>query len=205
MTASAFGYLYKEIGNPDSLGRAYDQVLRDLFESPLWERGTVESRRVLWSHGPQARTEDIRAFHSPGLYLWGIEDRPLYIGKTRGSFGKRFARYIWHERSQCNLAKNFESALVSDGLDGFPAEIRDWYARQFRGSKVRLRGAVRFAKEGIARVWFALFPHNGLAEIEELERALVPVAEAWNVYWGLQPLLNVEFNRRKTKPNSSET
>jgi hypothetical protein len=77
--------------------------------------------------------------------------------------------------------------------------MREWYARQFRGSQARLRGAVRFAKEGISGVWFALFPHETPAEIEELERALVPIADKWNQERGLRPLLNVEFNRRKGK------
>ncbi len=201
MATSAFGHLYRAVGDSHSLEVAYDKVLRDLFESPLWESGTIELRRVLWSHGWQARTENMTAFGSPGLYLWGIKDRPLYIGITRGSFSKRFSRYIWHARSQCNLAHEFEAALVSDDINGFPAEIREWYAQQFGGSKVRLRGAVRFAEEGIADVWFALLPHNDPAEIEELERALVPVAEAWNNRRGVQPLLNVEFTRRKTQRN----
>jgi hypothetical protein len=199
---SAFGRLYQAVGDSDSLEAAYDKVLKNLFESPFWESGTVELRRILWGQGQEARTQD--AFGSPGLYLWGIETRPLYIGITRGSFRKRFSRYIWHERSQCHLAQQFEASLVSDGIDGFPAEVREWYARQFRGSEVRLRGAVRFAKEGIAGVWFALFPHNSPAEIEDLERALVPVAEAWNHRQSLRPLLNVEFNRRENKRTSSD-
>jgi hypothetical protein len=204
MALSAFGHLYGAVGDSDSLAAAYDKVLRDLFESPFWESGTVGLRRVLWSQGRQARTEDIRAFGSPGLYLWGIEDRPLYIGITQNSFRKRFSRYIWHPRSQCNLAQEFEASLVLHDINGFPAKIRAWYARQFGGSEVRLRGAVRFAKEGIVGVWFALFPHNSPAEIDELERALVPVAEAWNQHRGLRPLLNIEFNRRKTKRTSDE-
>jgi hypothetical protein len=64
---------------------------------------------------------------------------------------------------------------------------------------VRLRGAVRFAEEGIRDIWFALFPHDRSAEIVELERAIVPIAEAWNLDRGIRPLLNVEFNRRKEK------
>lgn len=197
MAPSTFGRLYDAVGDSDSLEAAYDVVLRNLFESPLWESGTVELRRILWSQGRQARSQD--AFGSPGLYLWGIETRPLYIGMTLGSFRKRFSRYIWQERSQCNLAEKFEASLVSDDINGYPAEIREWYARQFRGSEVRLRGAVRFAREGIAGVWFALFPHNRPAEIKHLERALVPVAGAWNHRRSLRPLLNVEFTRRETK------
>jgi hypothetical protein len=199
MTPSAFGHLYEAVEVSDSLRAAYDKFLSDLFDGPFWENGIVESRRILWSDGRQALIGDTKAFASPGLYLWGIEKCPLYIGITRGSFRKRFSRYIWHERSQCNLAKEFEASLRSDAINGFPPHIREWYARNYRGSEARLRGAVRFAKEGIERIWFALLPHNSPAEIERLERALIPVAEAWNAKWGLDLLLNVEFNRRRPK------
>src|SRR6266404_142705 len=36
-----------------------------------------------------------------------------------GSFSKRFSRYIWHERSQCSLAQNFEATIASEGINGF--------------------------------------------------------------------------------------
>ena len=199
MTPSAFDHLYEAVEDSESLRAAYDKFLGDLFEGPFWENGTVEFRRVLWSHGRQALIGDTKAFASPGLYLWGIEKRPLYIGITRGSFRKRFSRYIWHERSQCNLAKEFEAPLRSDDIHGFPPHIREWYARNYRGSEARLRGAVRFAKEGIEGIWFALLPHDSLDEIERLERALIPVAEALNAKGSLGLLLNVEFNRRRAK------
>ena len=198
MTRSAFGHLYEAVEDSDSLRAAYDKFLSDLFGRPFWENGTVEFRRVLWSHGRQALIDDATAFASPGLYLWGIDNRTLYIGITRKSFHKRFSRYIWHERSQCNLAKEFEASLRSDAINGFPPRIREWYAGNYRGD-ARLRGAVRFAKEGIERVWFALLPHNSPTEIERLEQALIPEAEAWNAKCGLELLLNVEFNRRKAK------
>jgi hypothetical protein len=137
-----------------------------------------------------AQTEDSETFESPGIYLWGVEDRPLYVGITRESFSKRFSRYIWSDRSQCNLAQRFEATLISTGIDGLPPEITDWYAQNFRGSKVRLRGAVRFAEEGIAKIWFALFPHNSVAEIRPLEQTLIPVADEWNKSHGLGQLLN---------------
>jgi hypothetical protein len=141
----------------------------------------------------QARIEDRDAFESPGLYLWGVKKRPLYIGITRASFGRRFNRYIWSKRSQCNLAQEFEAALISKGIAGFPIEILE-YAQQSLGSNVRLQGACRFAQEGIAKVWFALFPHLIVAEIEHLERALIPLASKWNESKNFGPLLNKAFN-----------
>ncbi|HEV3482592.1 MAG TPA: hypothetical protein VGR97_09715 [Candidatus Acidoferrales bacterium] len=190
MKQSAFNRLYEVVGNSDRLLVAYDNVLSDLFKNTFWQEGPTELRRVLWNQGRRAQVEDSETFESPGLYLWGSKDIPLYIGITRGSFSKRFVRYIWSERSQCNLAQQFEAALRSMGIDGFPPEIRDWYARNFGGSTVRLEGAVQFAKAGIAEIWFALFPHATVAEIRVLEQALIPVAEKWNENRGLGKLLN---------------
>jgi hypothetical protein len=147
---------------------------------------------LVWSQGRKALSEDSEVFGSPGLYLWGIDNRPLYVGITRTAFRKRFSRYIWNKRSQCKLALRYGTALRSDGINGFPVEIRDWYARSFRGSKVRLVGAVRFAQEGIDEVWFALFPHGNAEEIGVLEEAVIPLAQRWNSDHTLLPLLNIQ-------------
>jgi hypothetical protein len=192
MTPSLFVRLYEASTNA-RLDAVYDKVLGELFQNPDWESGPTALKRVRWVHGKRARAEDNETFRSPGLYIWGVEDRPLYVGITCSSFGSRFKRYIWSKKSQCNLAVEFETALISnDGIKGFPPEIINWYARNYPGNSVRLHGSARFAKEGIAKVWFALFPHNSpdVAEIRALERALIPVARKWNEVRGLRHLLN---------------
>lgn len=201
-TASTFERLYKSMKNSDLI-EVYGSVLEELFRNPSWERGSgpVERQRIPWENGEDARTEDKESFNSPGLYIWGIDRKPLYVGITRGSFRKRFSRYIWSKYSQCKLAYKYEATLVSNGIDGFPDDIRDWYKRRFGNSKVRLNGAVRFAEEGISGIWFALLPHKHKDDIEELERALIPVAAEWNrknrKIWKKNELINVEFNRQK--------
>jgi hypothetical protein len=122
--------------HPRRLAAAYDHVLRDLFQNPFWDSGAIDLRRVLWNQGRRARDEDRETFRSPGLYLWGVEERPLCIGITRGSFRQRFSRYIWQRQSQCNLAQEFGPTLRLKGIEGFPPEIRDWYAKSYRGSTV---------------------------------------------------------------------
>ena len=69
---------------------------------------------------------------------------------------------------QCKLAKQFEAALASKGIDGFPRAVRNWYKQSYGGSTVRLLGAVRFSKEGIDKIWFALFPRSGRGDIRDL-------------------------------------
>ena len=189
--ASPFGRLYKVIGDPARLEKAYDSVLRELFENPFWSSGPSTLQRVLWTDGPRARIEDRTAFGSPGLYLWGAKKRPLYLGITRGTLDRRFYRYIWGYRSQCSLAREFGGELRPNG---FPVEVRDWYSERFGNSTVRLRGAERFAQEGIDNIWFALFPHHGVGQIRGLERALVHrdsgAAVKWNRDHRMPMLLN---------------
>lgn len=193
---SEFARLHNVVLDEALLPEAYDRFLNDLFEHPFWTRGSVAMQRVAWSEGRRARKEDPESFGSPGLYIWGAQERPIYIGKTEKTFGDRFSRYIWDPRSQCNLAKEYASRLLTDDINGFPTEVRDWYDKQFRGSKVRLSGAVRFAKEGIDDIWFALLPNHDPSEIKALEPAVIQVAQKWNQSNNLDRLLNVDFNRQ---------
>ena len=200
-----FLFLYEAAGSKPELLAAYDSFLRSLLSFGTWESGAVIGRRVLWNSGELARKEAPGEFASRGLYLWGAERRPLYIGITLRSFGKRFSRYIWSSRSQCKLSQDYEVALRERGLEGFPESVRSWYERRHKHSTVRLRGAVRFAEEGIGRVWFTLLPHDVPSEITELERSVVPVAEAWNFEAGFRPLLNVELKIRRPSRHECET
>lgn len=200
---TAFERLFDSINDSKALYEKYDSIIKDLCKNEsFWNNGPIGLQRILWTEGEKARTdEDTKIiFNSAGLYLWGIKDRPLYIGITRNSFRKRFYRYIWSKRSQCNLAKEHESSLLeSKNFDGFPPDITDWCNKTLRGNSVRLKGAVRFANEGISGIWFALLPHTNLEEIGQLEKALIPVAEKWNRNHPDKPnpLLNREYNSKK--------
>lgn len=196
MHGSAFQLLFQKLGSPTELYQAYQEFLLGLFSSPVWSGGRATGKRVHWSLGEQARRHDRETFSSPGVYLWGAEEQPLYIGITRGTFSRRFSRYIWQTKSQCKLAQEHREVLVEKRLAGFPVEIREWYRSHFKGSTVRLQGAVRFAEEGIDKIWFTLLPHSVTSEIASLEPALVEVAESWNRAHGLRRLLNIEFNSK---------
>jgi len=196
---SDFELLRSALQNDDMLLETYDRYLAELFSRPFWTSGSGAACRIKWLCGKDARREERQSFENPGVYIWGIEERPLYIGITSGKFSRRFSRYIWSERSQCNLAQEYAPRLIADGIQGFPLAVRDWYARHYRGSTVRLRGAVRFANEGIDDVWFALLPHTNKSEIKVMEPALIRVAQRWNENKGFGSLLNVEFNREAKK------
>lgn len=189
---SAFARLLADSDDQFRLLRAYDRLLKKLFANEEWQRGSVLLKRIPWEKAHDLRRQTNGLFDSPGLYIWGVDRRPIYIGITRNRFGKRFRRYIWHEWSQCNLAKQYETVLKKQGVNGFPKQIKTWYRKNFGTSTVRLNGAARFAEEGIGDIWFALFPHANVKDIRKLERALIPVAEAWNALHGYRRLLNIQ-------------
>lgn len=178
--------------NPDRLADLYSGWLAGLFDRGYWTPGMDAGHRIPWRRGEEARDELIDRFDSPGIYLWGARETPLYVGMTRSTFGRRFGRYIWGKRSQCKLAARYEDDLIGHGIDGFPGEVREWYERGYGSSTVRLDGAVAFAQAGIDDVWFALLPADDADNVKAVEEALIPVAARWNREDGHPELLNVQ-------------
>ena len=183
--------LYKMLNNSigSNLNDSYSLFISSLLDSKFWSKNEPKNPRVPWQFGSIVRGERKDIFSKSGIYLWGAGKVPLYIGKTKDSFNKRFSRYIWEEKSQCNLALKYESELKSKGINGFPKEIFEWYKKNHSGS-IRLQGAVAFAKYGLNTVWFALFPSDDPNTIDYLEKKIIPVANDWNINNGLEPLLN---------------
>jgi hypothetical protein len=171
----------------------YNEVLQELFRKKQWRRGEAEPlQRIPWQKA--INVKQCEPFKACGLYVWGVQrgkrNIPIYLGMTANSFYKRFARYIWDEHSQCNLADRYGNRIKKNKLSGFTRAVR-------RGrSKVRLAGAIRFAQEGIRNIWFALLPHWRKRDVRKLERALIPIAAAWNALYGYRPLLNIQRGRR---------
>lgn len=129
------------------LADLYSGWLGDLFDRGFGSPGMDADRRIPWRRGDDARDELTDTFGSPEIYLWGAREQPLYIGMTRSTFGKRFRRYIWADRSQCKLAARYDDKLIDRGIDGFLDDVREWYERGYGSSTVRLEGAVAFARE----------------------------------------------------------
>lgn len=178
-----------------NVSRAYDDYLRMLLASPLWSLDKSEAPRIPWRSAKGAATHPATRiiFRSPGLYLFGSAvGVPLYLGMSSKPLWVRLGkRYLSGRRSQCQLAFDYERELVAHGLGGFPDEVRVWYARSYRSSTTRLRGAVSFARHGIEGIWFTLLPIEQSTAVQEVEERLIPVAAAWNHSHGYPPLLNV--------------
>jgi hypothetical protein len=179
-----------------ALDRAYDAFIRAVLDSPLWTTEHPDGVRIPWrsAQAASAHPSFRDTFGSPGLYLFGsVAGVPLYLGMTRGPLWTRLARrYVQGRRSQCQLAADYEHQLLARGLEGFPDEVRAWYRRSFRGSTVRLEGAITFARHGIEGIWFALLPIPDPDAVRPLERRLIPVADAWNRSRRYPPLLNLQ-------------
>ena len=81
----------------------YDSLLGRLFQKHFAEDEAFAETRIIWSHADRLRKTG--AFRSSGLYIWGVEKCPIYIGMTASqTFEGRFGRYVWGTNSQCNLA-----------------------------------------------------------------------------------------------------
>ncbi|ENM3890430.1 hypothetical protein Q9F25_003665 [Vibrio cholerae] len=176
---------------------AFSSYMDSLLRNEVWRSGNISNKRIPWSEGLAARKQDIEIFNSFGIYIWGGIQAPIYVGKTTTSFKKRFSRYIWSKKSQCNLAKDYGSEIVENGVDGFPREIRDWYRKGYGNSLVRLNGAVRFAREGMDNIWFTLLPVDSESDVANIEKKLIRIAQQWNTKNGFSHLLNIEFNPQK--------
>ncbi len=183
--------LLQAMRTSDRLPLAYASFLESLFAHPLWAAGDVLGRRIPWRAASAARRASPAGFDSPGVYLFGARAVPLYIGSTGRTLWVRLrGRYLVGQYSQCQLAATYADSIREKGVDGFPEEVRVWYRRGFRGSRVRLEGAVVFARQGIEDIWFALLPMASAADAKQLEDGLIPVAQRWNSEHGHPPLLN---------------
>jgi hypothetical protein len=174
----------------NEIKKIYCNLLEELNSSEYWSNSENTAPKVKWSDGINIKSIQKDIFSNSGLYLWGADNIPRYIGMTKQNFGERFKRYIGNDNSQCKLAEKYEKELKANGINGFPNEVRKWYKRGFRNSTVRLEGAVDFAKHGINNIWFALFPADDVNAIRLLEKRLIKIAYAWNLEKGFEPLLN---------------
>ena len=190
--------MQEAVGDPER----YDDWMTELLATPLWSHCTPDAPRIPWRLAGEAGSRMPEAFGSPGLYMFGTGcGVPRYIGRTSTALKKRlFGRYLRGERCQCELAATYCVALREKGIDGFPAEIRQWYRKNYRGSTVRLDGAVDFARYGPEGIWFAIFPVTESRPASALESEWISATEHWNASHGHPPLLNkFKLARRGTR------
>lgn len=189
--------LLAAVAEPDKLRAEYATYIDALLNSPLWS-ASQSGLRIPWRSATDARNDPALAdqFETSGLYIFGGGEEPgwpMYIGMTTGTLWKRLARrYVRGEKSQCQLAVDYEVALRTAGTAGFPVEIREWYHKQYQGGSSRLKGAVAFAECGIDTVWFTLIPIEDAKIVREIEICLIREANQWNREQKRPLLINVQ-------------
>jgi len=172
----------------ESINEFYSLLIKELLNSKYWSLSYNNMPRLNWNDAKNARKAKSE-FQMPGLYLWGAENIPRYIGQTENSFSKRFNRYIWGEKSEYNLGRKYENEIMQLGIKGFTQEIVNWCKNSY-GTLARLEHTVDYVKHGIENIWFSLFPFKNKDLIKELETKLIIAGKQWNVKNNLEPLLN---------------
>jgi hypothetical protein len=193
-------HLIELVEDPVAFSAAYGEYLGSLLSEPLWSPAFPGRSRLPWRLAAEAKKADpawAAAFGKPGVYLFGSATFvPLYWGMTeKGTLWTRLnGRYVGikkdgSQKSQCQLAADYENELVANGLDGFPVEVVALYRKNYP-SGPRLRHAVAFAQNGIKGIWITVIPASTPAIVNALEKTLIAVGGAWNLSNGLPPLLN---------------
>ncbi|MGE0374673.1 MAG: hypothetical protein AB7I48_09375 [Planctomycetaceae bacterium] len=184
--------LFLATRNRTVLGEYFER----LVEEPVWSSEDPRGRRILFSHALASNKAYSPEFDQPGCYIFGVNQRVLYVGRTTKKLWTRLrGRYFIGERTQHQLPKTYERGLIETGLSAFPPEIIADYKRQYSGSTVRLDGAVMFARCGVEHVWFHLFPVRDGNCTPELERILMSFCASWNEEHGFGPMLNLRYER----------
>jgi len=184
-----FSLLYNATN--ENLEQVYSLLLDSLLVSNFWSEKDITAPRVLCKDGKVCLKSKEDVFLQSGIYLWGAGKIPLYIGKTKDCFKNRFNRYIWAEKSQCNLAKELEFEMKRNNYNEIPEELLTQYKKKLNVSNIRIQDAAAFAKHGIDNIWFSLFPTENTNGIDELEEKLIYIGNIWNIKNGFDQLINI--------------
>lgn len=180
----------ESVGNVGLLSQSYSAFLAGLFDLRIWTSSNSIGRMVLWRDLQASKSSFAEFYESPGLYLFEHSRCPIYLGKTENTLWRRLnGRYVGGESSQFNLAAKYSDSIRKLGTRGFPLEIRA------KLSTVRLDHAVALAKAGIDQIWIAIMPIEDRNAVKPLERALIPIANQWNLEHGYERLLNKQHAR----------
>ena len=172
----------------------FSEYMSSLFDELLWSPENPKARRIPFKYAGDAMVYFKNEFGSPGCYMFGFENRMLYVGETQRDLKTRLrGRYFIGKKTQYELAKKYEQQLIEKGIDGFPEEVVAEYKRQYHGSTVRLDGAVMFARIGIARVWFHLLPVDDIDDVLDIERVLIHFCNRLNKGNNYPQMINMEF------------
>ncbi|AKB24914.1 hypothetical protein MSMTP_1445 [Methanosarcina sp. MTP4] len=153
-------------------------------------------------------------FKQPGIYLWGRDDIPRYIGKTEKSFEKRlFNRYIprkngttYKSPTQCGISEILRDYYSKPKLGGFKKKLESYDKNDKKMIKERIEkdlkitirsyerlyGALDFSQFEKESIWFAILPFEDTNKkfIDIFETLFIHSAQKYNKKNGYDELLN---------------
>jgi hypothetical protein len=173
----------------NTLRSDYNDFLQSCFSKEYSESGAYNYQRVNWRNFEKAKIELSDSFSQSGIYIWGVEETPLYIGKAvKQSLLKRFSRYVGGEKSICHLAEQFSNHLRQDCSEKLIEEFRF----QYKLSRSKAIGVKSFGEAGIDKIWFVLLPLENNNVISGLESSLIAIGRTWNNNQGHADLINLD-------------
>ncbi|KKG13064.1 hypothetical protein EO92_07810 [Methanosarcina sp. 2.H.A.1B.4] len=190
----------------------------DIWIQELNNNGLCKHERELFLHKiPYTAASGYKIdplFKQPGIYLWGHDDIPRYIGKTEKSFKKRlFSRYIprkddttYKSPTQCGISEilrdyyskpelcDFKKKLESDAKND-KKMIKERIEEEQKitiQSYQRLYGALDFSKFEKESIWFAILPFEDTHKkfIDIFETLFIHSAQNYNNKRKYPELLN---------------
>ncbi|MBK8564514.1 MAG: hypothetical protein IPN76_14565 [Saprospiraceae bacterium] len=168
----------------------YDNFLQNSFDMGFWESGEYNFHRINWEKLGSAKKELIQ-FNQAGIYLWGIGNVPLYIGRTtKQTLAKRLNRYTYI----CNFAKKYSTYLIQGNPQKKISDLVEEF--QLKNKKRWAKFIKCFGESGVDEVWFILIPLE--KELTTgLEETLITVGKRWNRKKDYPDLINIDLEIEK--------
>jgi hypothetical protein len=210
--------------NAGTLRAAWNAMVRERMSRP-WD-GRSRSGHVPFKDFERARDVLRESLKQNGLYVWGAwtgdDARVQYVGISR-RLGKRISnryyagRISMHRptaiRREINLAEAHEATFRQLPDDYTPlrknVDVKKFIGAGipvWEGGPTRLPRAERYAKVGLANLWYFLIPAPANAELQPVEEALVHASNAWSCDADVRgkehgwPLLNVDYVKDRENP-----
>jgi predicted esterase YcpF (UPF0227 family) len=183
----------------------YSLFLEKAFSKGFWSEGVYSGERIYWTEAKRAK-KSIEQFNQTGIYIWGYDKIPMYIGKAeKQNISKRFNRYAFGSKAQYKIATNYWNHLKDGGKIKTIEELILENNLSLKYHKSRCRQAKAFGEQMTDNAWFLFMPLN-VEDIHDLEHELIEKGDVYNSNMGYQSLLNrVKIGSKQKKLMKSLT
>ena len=193
-----------DLNNRDRFSE-YSMFLHKAFSKGFWKEGKYSGERIYWTEAKKAK-KTINEFNQTGIYIWGYDEIPMYIGKAeKQKISKRFNRYAFGNKAQFKIATDYWNHIKSGGKIKEIEELILENNLSLKYHKSRCRHAKAFGEQMTDNAWFLFIPLN-VEVINNLEHELIEIGDIYNSSKGYQSLLNrVKIGSGKKPPSRSLT